>query len=245
MQGIEGSLTIDAGTGDANRLIVDDSTDVTARNVTVFASQIDGLAPAIISYAATDGSFANGPTNDGILILGSAAGSTYDIQSTLAGSTTRVAGGADADAFVVGSTVTGLSRVVSEIAGWLTISGEGGSDSLDVENTADTLGHAGSLTTTELTGLGMTGKIVYGTVEALKIGLGSGDDTFTVESTHSGTTELNTNGGGDTVNVRTIEGATTVNTGDDADTVNVGSLAPATGGDVNGIAALLTINGEG
>ena len=30
-----------------------------------------------------------------------------------------------------------------------------------------------------------------------------------------------------------------------ADTVNVGSLAPATGGNVNGIGAVLTINGEG
>ena len=70
-----------------------------------------------------------------------------------------------------------------------------------------------------------TGKIVYGTVESLTIGLGSGDDTFTVEGTHTGTTELNTNGGGDTVTLETISGNTTVNTAAGSDTVNVRTIA--------------------
>ena len=87
------------------------------------------------------------------------------------------------------------------------INGDGEADSLNVDDTADTAGNTGNLTATDITGLGMTGKIVYGTVESLTIGLGSGGDTFTVESTHAGTTELNTNGAGnDTVTLETISG---------------------------------------
>src|SRR5207244_525728 len=69
---------------------------------------------------------------------------------------------------------------------------------------------------------------------------------------HTGVTNLNTNAGADLVNVQTISGATTVSGGDDTDTINVGSNAagtPAspntnTGGNVNSISALLTINGN-
>src|SRR5260221_594385 len=106
--------------------------------------------------------------------------------------------------------------------------------------------------------------IVYGTLEAVNVNLGSGGDTFTIASTHAGATTLNTNDGADTVhvlstagtttvntgtgvdtvNVRSIDGALTVNAGTDADTINVGSLEPATGGNVNAINALLTINGN-
>jgi len=165
----------------------------------------------------------------------------------------------------VGSTAPAAGGNVNAIGAVLTINGDGGNDTLNVDDTGDMLGNTGSLSSTELTGLGMAGKIVYGTLESLTIGLGSGGDTFTVASTHAGTTELNTNGGGDivtletvagittvntavgtdTVNVWAISAATTINTGDDADTVNVGSTAPTIGGNVNSIAALLKINGDG
>ena len=127
----------------------------------------------------------------------------------------------------------------------LTITGDGDNDTLNVDDTGDMAANTGMLTSTELTGLGMTGKILYGTLEALKIGLGSGDDTFTLKSTHGGTTELNTNAGGDTVQVQSIAGATTISTGSNVDTVNVGSTAPTAGGNVNAIAALLTLQGDG
>ena len=105
------------------------------------------------------------------------------------------------------------------------INGDGEADSLNVDDTADTAGNTGNLTATDITGLGMTGKVVYGTVESLTIGLGSGDDTFTVESTHAGTTELNTNAGNDTVTLETVSGNTTVNTAAGSDTVNVRTIA--------------------
>ena len=185
-------------------------------------------------------------TISGITTVNTAAGTdTVSIRAISAATTVNT--GDDADTVNVGSLAPAAGGNVNSIAAVLTVNGEGGSDTLNVDDTGDSLSNTGNLTATELTGLGMTGagKITYGTLEALKIGLGSGGDTFTIASTHTGTTELSTNAGTDTVNVRTIAAATTVNTGGDADTVNVGSLAPSAGGDVNAIAAVLTVNGEG
>jgi hypothetical protein len=178
---------------------------------------------------------------------------------------TTVNTGSDADTVNVGSTTPATGGDVNSIAALLTVNGDGEADTLNVDDTGDSVGNTGTLTSTELTGLGMTGKLVYGSLEALKISLGSGDDTFTVKSTHGGSTELNTNAGGDTVtlesiagtttvnpaaeadtvNVRSISAATTINTGSDADTVNVGSLAPAAGGKLSGLAGALVLDGQG
>ena len=167
------------------------------------------------------------------------------------GAATTVNAGTGVDTINVGSTAPSSGGNVNAIAAVLTINGNGGSDALNVDDTGDTLGNTGNLTSTELTGLGMAVKIVYGTLEALKIGLGSGDDTLTVKSTHAGTTELNANDGGDTVTLMTIAGTTTVNTGDGTDTVNVLSTGSATtidtGADadvvnVRSISAATTVN---
>jgi hypothetical protein len=159
--------------------------------------------------------------------------------------TTTVNAGTGADAINVGSLAPAIGGNANAIAATLTINGQGGSDALNVDDTGDTLANNGTLTATELTGLGMAGKIVYGTLEALKIGLGSGSDTFAIVSTHVGSTELNSNAGADRINVLSTAGLTTVNAGTGADTINVGSLAPAMGGNVNAIAAALTINAQG
>src|SRR5260221_401872 len=117
--------------------------------------------------------------------------------------------------------------------------GDGLGDTLNVDDTGDSLANTGTLTSTTLTGLGMASGIVYGTLESVNVNLGSGGDPFTIASTHTGATALNTHAGADTVNVRTIGGATAVNAGADVDTVNVGSLEPAAGGTVNAINVLL------
>ena len=81
-----------------------------------------------------------------------------------------------------------------------------------------------------------------------------GDDIITVNGTGVGSdTTLNGGSGNDVFNIRAIAGATTVNGGDGADTINVGSNAQGdlnnrgnnSGGTVGGIAALLTVNGDG
>ncbi|KKK61359.1 hypothetical protein LCGC14_3015130, partial [marine sediment metagenome] len=158
-----------------------------------------------------------------------AAGDTINVQTIDAVLTVNA--GDDDDTINVGSNAPAGNGNVNGIAAGLTVNGDGGSgDTMNVDDTADNLANTGNLTSTQLTGLGMSVGITYGTLETVNVDLGSGGDTFTIASTHGGITTLDTLGGADTVNVRTIAGPTTVNTGDAADTVNVGSLAPATGG---------------
>ena len=96
---------------------------------------------------------------------------------------------------------------------------------LSVDDSGDPTPSVGTLTSTQLTGLGMGNGITYDTLEVLNISLGTGSDTFNVQSTSAFTT-LNTG------------------TGSAANTVNIGSLVPNTSGNVNSIAGKLVINGQ-
>src|SRR5262249_1920981 len=81
----------------------------------------------------------------------------------------------------------------------------------------------------------------------LNINLGSGGNTFLVQSTNAHTsTSLNSGTGADTVNVQTTAGPTTVDTGggSNTNTVNVGSTAPTTGGIVDNIQGALSVVGN-
>src|SRR5260221_715458 len=126
----------------------------------------------------------------------------------------------------------------------LTINGNEGADTLNVDDTGDSLANTGTLSSFFFLMIRRPPRSTLFPYTTLFRSLGSGGDTFTIASTHAGTTTLNTNAGADTMNVQTIGGATTVNTGTEADTINVGSLAPPTGGNANTIYALLTINGN-
>ena len=90
-------------------------------------------------------------------------------------------------------------------------------DTLNVFNGGSPADDIGVLTADHLTGLGMAGDtviagrtlaggIVYGDIEVLNIELGSGNDTFTVASTHAGATNISTGAGNDTVYVQSIDG---------------------------------------
>ncbi|MDE0810591.1 MAG: hypothetical protein OSB69_14905, partial [Alphaproteobacteria bacterium] len=130
-------------------------------------------------------------------------------------------------------------------------------DSLIVDNTDSPALDTGVLTETRLTGLGMgpdtrigtrtlQGGITYLNLESLDIGLGFGRDTFTIESTHAGTTTVRT---GDTlltgevddvINIETLLGHTFIDTGSGDDRINVGTARHLL--DENG--GLLTIVGN-
>ena len=173
---------------------------------------------------------------------------------------TTVNAGNGTDTINVGSIAAGTignpdnnsGGTVDAIGALLTINGNGAADVLNVDETGETDANTGILSATTITGLDMAVGITYGTLETLNIGLGSDTDTFTITSTHLGVTNLNSNAGGDIINIRTIAGVTTVNGGNDSDTINVGSNAAGTvddannnsGGTVDGIAALLNINGN-
>ncbi|HEX4999276.1 MAG TPA: LEPR-XLL domain-containing protein, partial [Terriglobia bacterium] len=194
-----------------------------------------GATVGVFEAAAAGGDLVELNTNDGDDIV--------HVRSVLAGAATAVNGGLDSDTFYIGA-----DGSLNGIAAPLTINGNEpatGSDILNVDDSADTLGASGAMTATTITGLGLGAGIVYSGIEHLNIDLGSGPDTFTIDSTAAGTeTALNTNGGNDTVHVRSIADLTTIHGGAGADTVHVGSLAPATGGVVDGIGALLSVHGD-
>ncbi|NDV63154.1 LEPR-XLL domain-containing protein [Puniceicoccales bacterium CK1056] len=202
---------------------------------------------------------------NGVLVVnGEADADTFNVNGTSAGSdsTLNGDGGNDtfnvramsgpvtangndgSDTFNVGSQAPATGGNVNGIDASLIVNGNGGTDTLNVDDTGDTAANTGTLTSTLITGLGMGGNITYGTIATLNINLGSGGDTFIIESTHFSATNLNANGGSDTINVRTISGTTTVDSGTGSDTINVGSLAPASGGTVNDISAALIIEGN-
>ena len=85
--------------------------------------------------------------------------------------------------------------------------------------------------------------VVYTELEFAVVQLGSGNDNFTVESTHAGMTTVRGGEGGDALNVQTIDGITRVRGEAGADTVRAGSNAPAANGDVDALAALLDVFG--
>ncbi|MDB5299554.1 MAG: type secretion target repeat protein, partial [Phycisphaerales bacterium] len=175
--------------------------------------------------------------------LDTLAGSdTINVQGTLIPVTVHA--GADNDTINLGSLAPGANGTLAGIKAQVRVNGNGGSDTLNADDTGDAAGATGTLTSTELSGLGMTAPVTYGTLEAVNVNLGSGADTFTVASTHAGTTVVNGNAGNDALYVQTIAGPTTINGGNGDDTFIVGSTAPAAGGNVDAISALLTLNGD-
>jgi hypothetical protein len=115
-------------------------------------------------------------------------------------------------------------------------------DTATVYNDAATQGQTATLTSTQLTGLGMATGITYSKLYHLTVNLGSGNDTFQMNSTGPGNTTINAGVGADTINVRSVAGHTLINTRSGRDTINVGSNQPASNGVVDNINALLTIN---
>ena len=106
-------------------------------------------------------------------------------------------------------------------------------DTLNVNNSGSPANDTGVLTDSTLTGLGMGGSTVVGG----QVGGGRhhlhrprgpehprsapGDNTFTIESTHSGTTTVTSGGDKDTIRVKTTGGHTAIDTGAGDDLVTV------------------------
>ena len=80
-----------------------------------------------------------------------------------------------------------------------------------------------------------SGRIVYGGIEDLTIGLGSGADVFHVRSTHTTNSTLNAGPGNDTLLIETITGTTAINgeTGDDRLVLNPLPPKPTTANGIN------------
>ncbi len=239
LNGLAGALTVNGAQG-SDTLNLDDSGDTVANTGVLTETTIAGLGMAGLAYGAVErlsiglgsggDTFTIESTHDGETLLRTDGGEdTVNVHTTSGDAT--VDGGADDDTINVGlGTLNGLAAV-------LVLNGGLGTDTLNVDDSGDTAANTGELTETTITGLDMAVGIAYDAVERLSIGLGSGGDTFTIESTHDGETRLRTNGGEDTVNVHTTSGETTLDGGADDDTINVGL------GTLNGLDAVLVVNG--
>jgi hypothetical protein len=99
LDNITGALLIDEGTGTAKVLTVTDATSTAADpNVQITSSTITGLAPAVITYRATGGSFGGvGVTIDG----SNTAATAFTLNGTLTSSNMTVNGDGGNDSFTV------------------------------------------------------------------------------------------------------------------------------------------------
>ncbi len=107
-------------------------------------------------------------------------------------------------------------------------------DILNVFNADSPADDRGTLTENSVSGLGMGGAtvvggrafdggITYTNLEVVNVQLGSGNDRFTVESTHRGLTLISSNDGADIVDVKSILGHTIIQTGIGDDVINLHS----------------------
>ena len=136
--------------------------------------------------------------------------------------------------------VSNKNQKVDEIASVLIVSGGLGEDNLNVDDSGDTEDNTATIYDTLITGLGMNGEIDYGNFENLNIGMGSGSDILSIESTHQQNTNINTGIGSDIVNVENISGETKINLGIDDDISNIGDFNQK----MDNINSILNISGD-
>jgi acrosin len=251
---IQGAVTVTGNGGDT--LDVDDSGDTNANSGTLTSTSLTGL-----------GMGGSGISYSGLIALNISLGShgnTFNIQGT--GATTTLKAGAGVNTINVGSVAPQTGGIVNNVQNLLTVIG-GGGDTLNIDDTGSAAVNTGALTGSALSGLGMgAGRIAYSGLAALKISLGSGRNTFTINSTNAGTvttlnsgsgadtvdivsaasvTNVNTQGGDDTVSVEAAAAAVNINSGTGADVINIGSFGAPSGGTVNGIKGAITVVGAG
>jgi hypothetical protein len=267
LTGIAGTLTLAAGSGTANRLIVSNVGSPGGNTVLLTSSQIHGfgLAADIFYSTATGGAFTDGAANDGIYLRGaSAGGDTFAVRSTLGRSTTKIEGRGSQDTFLVSSDA-GLTSPpagnLGGIAGTLAVVGGAGPlNRLIVSNYAGGRSTNALVSASTIHAFGGAADITYATAPGgsftdgtandgiLIRGSSGGGDTFTVQGTLAGSsTKIIGYGGNDVFNVQATAGPLTVvtGTGVSGNTINVGSLAPATGGTLKNIQGALTVTGAG
>jgi hypothetical protein len=248
LAGIQGSLTIDGGGNgtlnveDQDDTTVDQTGQITATAITGFGMDATGIAytgMANLNIALGSGgtalTVASTPAA-ATQITGGNAGDNIAVQSTTGPLTIHTGTGANTIA---------VGDLLSAIQGAVTIDG-GGTDSLTLDNTADTTSETGTMTASQITGLGMgTGGMSYSGISQLEIDLGNGNNNFTIAQTSAATTLLGGTGN-DTVNVQATSNPTVVNVGLGTNTVNAGAPQQnAEGKLLAGIAGALSIIGGG
>jgi hypothetical protein len=228
-------------------LYVDERGDSISHTATLTSTSLTGLSPAPISWTASAAS-SGGVTF--LSILGSAAGSTYNLSSTptlyyytdlstgagndavnvqATGSGLYVHNNGGHDSVIVGSKAPATSGgTLANINGFVDVYGAG-TISLILTDGGDSTARTATLTSSELSGLSPAPIYYSANVTSLTVDGGSGNDTFNVQSTAAGmAVTVNAGPGSDTVNVGNadnklddIRGALRINGQAGTDTVNV------------------------
>jgi hypothetical protein len=184
---------VEATGSGATALLVDDHLDTTARTVTLASGNLTGLGNAgMITYTT-------GVTE--VTINGPSAASTYNIQSTNAGASVAVNGGAGRDTFTLGS-----SNSLNGIQGALTINGGGSANALNANDSSSASGQSYTLSNTTLTRSGIA-PIAYASLATIHV-TGSGNDALTLLNPVPTTVATSFNGGSGT---NTLQGANATN----------------------------------
>ena len=264
---IQGALIVVGNSADT--MNVDDTGSTIAKTGTLTSSALTGLnmGPSGITYSGLAnlniklGSGGNTffisstavPTST---FLNSGTGAdTVNVRTTGGPTTVNTGGGSNVNVVNVGSLEPTTGGIVDEIQRALTVVGNS-ADTMNVDDTGSTIAKTGTLTSSALAGLNMgPSGITYSGLANLNIKLGSGGNTFYINSSAVPTTTfLNSGTGADTVIVLGTGGPTTVNTGggSNVNTVNVGSIQPPVpnyaptpnNGNVDKIQGALTVIGN-
>jgi hypothetical protein len=149
-----------------------------------------------------------------LVITGATDGSVVNVQATPATVPTTIQANGAAT-FNVGSLAPATGGIVDPITGQLILTDKAGKGTMNVDDTGSSVSKTGTLTSSTLTGLGMTATISYSGMNKVNINLGAGSDIFHVQSISAATTV----GGGDG-NDQLIVDATSGN-----DTIDVSGAA--------------------
>ena len=253
-----GTLSVDGGTGTADQLDVNLPIGPDTDTLTLDATTIQVVGQTTAAYSNFDALNLNTDAGaDDVTVNGTHTGTTSLDTGTGNDTVTIRASsgllsidtGADDDTVTVSSATAALDGIGADVS----INGGTGSNSLNVDSSGAPASVVGDLTSTQVTGLGMTGAITYALVDNLNLTLSYFGDTFTIISTlDDANTVVNARGEADTIGVGAVNGPTTINAGDGSDTVNVTPSADgpvdstyASPSDSFAINGLLTVNGGG
>ena len=216
LDSILGALTVYAGGGAHDALLLRDTGEATGHSYSVDEDTVMRSGAALITY---DGVEALG-------VMGGSSDDTFAVFGTLAITSTTLYGRGGDDAFTVGTFNKLFHIPLDTVLGPLTVDGgDGSDDKLTLNDKAASAGKEYLITDTHVTWDGGT-TIVYSSLGSLTLNATDHDDEVTVEGTAAFVT-VNANGGGDAIHVtpvsKNLENAygLSVDAGGGADVMNL------------------------
>ena len=196
LDGLAGTLTLNAGAGATDKLVVDDSTEaIVARTYLVNATQVTG-AGVTIPYA--------GAGFERVELLGGRLNDTATVEATTAGIPVTVNAGLGTDTVFVGT--GNLNALLADVT---VMGGTGTDDRLEVRDGTSTTANSYTLTDTALvrvTPTPTTRQIDYSGFDQVSVAAGTGSDAVLVSSTPTAVPVTVAGGdGNDTVTVGPLD----------------------------------------